>query len=80
MIFIYPIFKVLSVNPEKRKLILTHKKSLLSSKLAVISSYTDVQKGSQIEGFIADVRDKGVLVVFFNNVKVGWLFVDSEVI
>ncbi|KAK2175873.1 hypothetical protein NP493_701g01000 [Ridgeia piscesae] len=64
--------RVLTVDPSKSSLILTAKKSLVSSKLPIITSYNDCERDIECEGFIANISDKGVLVVFYGNVK-GWV-------
>jgi len=61
---------VLSVDPSRNKLILTHKKSLVKSESHAVTTYEDCKEGRVIEGFIADIKQAGVVVVFYNNVKV----------
>lgn len=65
--------KVLVVEPEKRRLLLTAKKSFLHTKLPTVTSYSDCQRGMVLEGFIASVKPNGVLVIFYNNVKVRYV-------
>ena len=62
--------RVLTVVPEHKKLILTNKKTLVKTKYPIITSYSQCEPGTVLEGFIADVKDSGVLVVFYNDVKV----------
>ena len=66
--------QVLTVDPSKSSLILTAKKSLVSSKLPIITSYNDCERDIECEGFIANISDKGVLVVFYGNVKVSAMY------
>ncbi|KAJ3344950.1 Protein RRP5, partial [Kappamyces sp. JEL0680] len=61
-------FRVLSVDLEKRRLLLTHKKSLMESTNALILSYDQVQLGDIVTGVITKVQDYGCIVSFFNNV------------
>jgi len=62
--------KVLSVDVVKSKLLLTHKKSLVNSKMTCISSYSDLQTGMIIEGCVVSIKPSGLVVTFYNNVKV----------
>ncbi len=57
-------------EPDNKRLLLTAKKSLLNTKLATVTSFADCQRGMQLEGFIGAVKDNGVLVIFYNNVRV----------
>ncbi|KAJ3090994.1 hypothetical protein HK102_001993 [Quaeritorhiza haematococci] len=61
--------QVLSVDPKRRRLILTHKKSLMNSNLPAIASYGDVQPGTIAHGVIAAVKDFGCILNFYNDVK-----------
>ncbi|KAK3095914.1 hypothetical protein FSP39_020750 [Pinctada imbricata] len=64
--------RVLTVDKAKQKVKLTHKKSLVNSKYAPLTSMSQLEVGLEAEGFIADVKDKGCLVVFYNDMK-GWV-------
>jgi len=64
------LLKVLSVDVVNSKLLLTHKKSLVNSKMAVVTSYTDLQTGLIVEGCIVSIKPTGLVVTFYNNVKV----------
>jgi rRNA biogenesis protein RRP5 len=61
--------QVLTVNPEKRRLQLTHKKTLVSSTLPILTQYDDAKRGMATHGFITSLRENGCLVTFYNNVK-----------
>ena len=58
------------VNLEKKSLTLTHKKSLLQSKLPQVSSYSQIQRGQVLEGYITSIKDFGVHVRFYGDVQV----------
>ena len=62
--------QVLTVDPASKRLKLTAKKSLINTKLPTVTNYLECQKGMLLEGFIADIKDHGVLVVFYNNIRV----------
>lgn len=62
--------KVLNVNPVNSKLILTHKKSLLKSVYPPITDYSQCKPGLISEGFVATTKPNGMLVVFYNHIKV----------
>lgn len=72
--------KVLTVDASKRRAILSHKKSLLNSKHPIITDYSQCEPGLVTEGFIFRIRDTGVLVVFYDNVKVGSLICTASLV
>lgn len=53
-----------------RKVVATLKKSLLTTKLPSLTAYNQLSEGMTLEGFIVKVMDAGVLVAFYNGVKV----------
>ncbi|XP_063583797.1 protein RRP5 homolog isoform X7 [Pongo abelii] len=61
--------RVLLCDPEAKKLMMTLKKTLIESKLPVITCYADAKPGLQIHGFIIRVKDYGCIVKFYNNVQ-----------
>ncbi|XP_060588543.1 protein RRP5 homolog [Ruditapes philippinarum] len=60
--------RVLSVNKKDSSVILTHKKSLLTSKYPVISSFNMLEVGQILEGYISAIEKCGCFVRFYNNV------------
>lgn len=60
---------MLECNPAGKKLILTLKKSLVQSKLPVLSSYEDAKPGLITHGFVVCAREFGCIVKFYNDVK-----------
>ena len=50
--------------------LLTHKKSLLSSKTRMPTSYSDITVGSLFYGYTVAVKDTGIVLGFYNDVKV----------
>ncbi|XP_022096574.1 protein RRP5 homolog [Acanthaster planci] len=60
--------RVLYVNPERRRLLLTHKKSLVHSTLPVITSYDQPRRDMILHGFIISIKDFGYLVRFYNDI------------
>ncbi|NWI57334.1 RRP5 protein, partial [Calyptomena viridis] len=61
--------RVLECNPAGKKLILTLKKSLIQSKLPVLSNYEDAKPGLITHGFVVCAREFGCIVKFYNDVK-----------
>ncbi|CAM2117852.1 unnamed protein product [Caretta caretta] len=61
--------RVLISNPEKKKLILTLKKTLVMSKFPVLTSYEAAKPGLIAHGFIVCAREFGCIVKFYNDVK-----------
>ena len=57
------------MEPDRRRLLLTHKRTMVESDFPLISSYTDVTAGVSSHGFITAIKDFGCLVTFYNNVK-----------
>ena len=62
-------FQVLKVQADKKKITLTHKKTLLNSDLPIITSYTEAQVGSAVLGFALNVQSYGVVLGFYNDVR-----------
>ncbi|XP_042545191.1 protein RRP5 homolog isoform X1 [Dipodomys spectabilis] len=61
--------RVLLCDPEAKKLIMTLKKTLIMSKLPIITSYNDAKPGLQTHGVILRARDYGCIVKFYNDVQ-----------
>ncbi|KAJ7325160.1 hypothetical protein JRQ81_018180 [Phrynocephalus forsythii] len=61
--------RVLVSNPEERKLLLTLKRTLVSSKLPVLASYEDANPGLITHGFVVCTREFGCIVKFYNDIK-----------
>ncbi|RMX61399.1 hypothetical protein pdam_00018294 [Pocillopora damicornis] len=61
--------RVLSVWPDRRRLLLTHKKTLIESSLPIITEYSQAQPGVSCHGFVVAIKDFGCFVLFYNNVK-----------
>ncbi|KAM3622776.1 uncharacterized protein V6R79_002928 [Siganus canaliculatus] len=61
--------RVLSVDPENKKLQLTRKKALIESPLPLFLSYADARPGRISHGFIVSIKPYGCIVRFYNNVK-----------
>lgn len=64
-------FKVLSKNLTEKRLILTHKKSLINTKLKQLMDYSDAVPGDVTQGVITAVNAKtfGCIVQFFNQIR-----------
>lgn len=62
-------FRVISKDIIDKKLILTAKKSIINSKLNPIMDYESVKIGDVAQGVIAAVKEFGVIVTFFNQVR-----------
>jgi len=61
--------RVLSVNAEKKRLKLTHKKTLVTSELPIITDYHEVTRGMKVHGYIDRIGEFGLIVRFYNGVK-----------
>ncbi|XP_060097704.1 protein RRP5 homolog isoform X2 [Heteronotia binoei] len=61
--------RVLACNPDTKMLILTLKKSLVTSKLPILASYEDAKPGLVTHGFVVCAREFGCIVKFYNDIK-----------
>jgi len=61
--------RVLEINPEERKLIVTRKRQLLRSDLPILASLEDAAPGTISHGVITGVFRYGCFVSFYNGVK-----------
>lgn len=61
-------FQVLSVDTKNKKVMLTHRKSFMSSRFPWIISYQDVSPGMFSIGLITSVQSYGCIVHFYDNV------------
>ena len=61
--------RVLSIDPKNKKLLLTHKKTLVESTLPILSSYDQVERNSIVHGYISGVKDFGCIIRFYGEVK-----------
>uniref|UniRef100_A0A8C7PXV2 Protein RRP5 homolog n=1 Tax=Oncorhynchus mykiss TaxID=8022 RepID=A0A8C7PXV2_ONCMY len=61
--------RVLSVDPQEKKLTLTRKKALIDSSLPPFLTYEDARRGRVSHGFIVCVKDFGCIVRFYGDVK-----------
>lgn len=64
--------KVLAINEARSKVYFTLKKSLLTSKLPVLSDIKQAKSGSKHHGTIVKINRNGLLVKFFGDTK-GWV-------
>lgn len=61
--------RVLLCDPEAKKLLMTLKKTLVTSKLPAIACYEDAKPGLQTHGVIVRVKAYGCIVKFYNSVQ-----------
>ncbi|KAL6481580.1 hypothetical protein MHYP_G00096600 [Metynnis hypsauchen] len=61
--------RVLSVDPLKKKVILSRKKALIESTLPLFLSYLDARVGLISHGYIVSVKEFGCIVRFYGDVK-----------
>nr|XP_056705709.1 protein RRP5 homolog [Euleptes europaea] len=61
--------RVLACNPDTKTLILTLKRTLVTSKLPILASYEDAKPGLVTHGFIVCAREFGCIVKFYNDIK-----------
>ncbi|KAF8445766.1 U3 snoRNP-associated protein Rrp5 [Boletus edulis BED1] len=61
--------RVLTVDPERNRVVLTAKKTLLDTTFPILTSFSDAKAGFLTHAVIFRVTDKYLMVEFFNNVK-----------
>ncbi|XP_005094140.1 protein RRP5 homolog [Aplysia californica] len=61
--------RVLRINHQKNKVILTHKKSLVKAKHPIITDYSELRRHMELEGVIVAVKERVVIVSLFGDVK-----------
>ncbi|KAJ9541321.1 hypothetical protein OSB04_027827, partial [Centaurea solstitialis] len=61
------VFRVLGCK--SKRITVTHKKTLVKSKLPVLSSYTDATEGLLTHGWITKIETHGCFVRFYNGVQ-----------
>ncbi|KAF8560198.1 hypothetical protein OG21DRAFT_1401925 [Imleria badia] len=61
--------RVLTVDPERNRIVLTAKKTLLNTTFPILASFSDATVGLLTHAVIFRVTDKYLMVEFFNNVK-----------
>ena len=64
--------RVLINDPERKKLLLTHKKILLKEDYEIVGDYDEVNVGKITEGVVVSVTKSGLLLTLFGGVK-GWV-------
>ncbi|XP_051837292.1 protein RRP5 homolog isoform X1 [Antechinus flavipes] len=61
--------RVLTCDPENKKLLMTLKKTLVESSLPALTSYKQAKPELQTHGFISSIKDSGCVVKFYNDVR-----------
>ena len=56
------------MKPDLRRLLLTHKRTLVKSTLPIIADYSDAKPGMSTHGFICNIKAYGCFVRFYNDV------------
>lgn len=62
-------FRVLDVDPKARRITLTRKAGLIESELAPLTKYEDAKVGAWYDGYIAAIKEFGLIVRFYAGVK-----------
>ena len=60
---------MLIVDPERNRIVLTAKKTLLDTTFPILTSFSDAKVGLLTHAVVFRVTDKHLMVEFFNNVK-----------
>ena len=62
-------FQVLSIDPDRKRIMLTAKKTLVDSDLPIVSRIQDVEAGMLTHGVIWKVNEKNLIVEFYNHIR-----------
>lgn len=62
-------FRVLDCDPRARRITLTRKRGLLDTTLPLLTDYAGAVAGNWHEGYVAAIRDFGVIVRFWAGIK-----------
>lgn len=57
------------MDPERKRIVLTAKKTLVESNLPIVSQLSDAQVGVVTHAVVFKVSDKSLQVEFYNNLK-----------
>jgi rRNA biogenesis protein RRP5 len=63
------IMQVLAVDPDRKRISLTAKKTLIESSLTIISKFEDARVGLVTHAVVFKITDKGLHVEFYNGLK-----------
>ncbi|XP_071947119.1 protein RRP5 homolog [Antedon mediterranea] len=61
--------RVIEVVSQQNRLILTHKKTLVKSKLPIVCDFSHFEEGMYVHGTIVNIQKFGCIVMFCNEVK-----------
>jgi ribosomal protein S1 len=61
--------KILQLDSDGKRCVLTAKKSLIKSKLETIESFFDLKMGLETYGIVVSIQKYGLLLSFFNDLK-----------
>ena len=67
--------QAVTVKPEKNRLILTLKKSLVETSLPILTEYDQAAIGMLVEGTVIEIIKAGIRVAFYNNVVVSYCII-----
>jgi len=62
-------FKVFNLDPEKNRVVLTLKRSLVNSELPVLQTFEDAKEGMVLQAIVHTYLEKGVLVELFGGLR-----------
>lgn len=62
-------FEVLTVDPERRRISLSAKKSLIESTLPIVTKFEDAKVGVVTHAVIFKITERGLQVEFYNGLK-----------
>jgi len=48
---------------------LTHKKTMVQSELAIVSSYAAAKVGSFVVGYVINIKSFGLIIGFYNDIR-----------
>lgn len=63
------IYQVFTVDPERRRISLTAKKTLVESELPIITKFEEAKVGMLTHAVIFRISERRLQIEFFNNIK-----------
>lgn len=58
-----------AVKDNQQRIVVTHKKTLVKSELAILADYVSVKPGAIAHGIITSVKPTGCVVTFYDNIR-----------
>lgn len=71
--------RVIQLDPEEKRCVLTAKKSLIKSDLPLIDSFDNLKLGMETYGTVVSIQQYGLLLSFLNDLKGEFVLIESSI-